>query len=36
VKFAKGQLPDLTHRALLDAYISFVLETQPRDDERAQ
>lgn len=32
VKFAKGQLPDLTHRALLQAYIDFVLETQPLSD----
>lgn len=32
VKFAKGQLPDLTHHALLQAYIDFVLETQPLSD----
>jgi hypothetical protein len=36
VKFAKGQLPDITHRSLLEAYISFVLETQPREDDLAQ
>ena len=33
VKFAKGHLPDLTHRALLEAYIQFVLETKPREHE---
>lgn len=29
VKFAKGELPDLTHLGTLEAYRAFVIETQP-------
>lgn len=35
VKFAKGQLPDLSHRSLLEAYIAFVLDTQPKEHDDA-
>ena len=30
VKFAKGELPDLTHLGTLEAYRAFVIETQPQ------
>ena len=33
VKFAKGELPDLTHLSTLEAYRDFVLETQPSHDD---
>lgn len=33
VKFAKGELPELTHLALINAYIDFVLDTQTHGDE---
>ena len=33
VKFAKGNLANLTHRALLETYISFVNETQPNVEQ---
>ena len=35
VKFAKVELPELSHVALLDAYIEFVSESQPLKDEEA-
>ncbi|MGB1347759.1 MAG: hypothetical protein ACPH1A_02210 [Flavobacteriales bacterium] len=33
VKFAKGELPDLTHLGTLEAYRAFVIETQPRHED---
>jgi hypothetical protein len=33
VKFAKGELPDLTHLSTLEAYREFVLETKPRHED---
>ena len=33
VKFAKGELPDLTHLSTLEAYRNFILETQPSHDD---
>ena len=33
VKFAKGELPDLTHLGTLKAYRAFVIETQPRHED---
>ena len=33
VKFAKGQLPDASHAATLDAYLEFVLDTKVDDHE---
>jgi hypothetical protein len=33
VKFAKGNLPDVAHRAALEVYIQFVRETQPDTHE---
>ena len=35
VKFAKGQLPDLTHRSLIEAYIEFVNDTREDEHEGA-
>ena len=33
VKFAKGELPDLTHLGTLEAYRAFVIETQPHHED---
>jgi len=33
VKFAKGNLPDVAHRAAIEAYLEFVRETQPDTHE---